>query len=48
MAENIFGPMLEGARDALRLFVALIQAPFSVLAAFVRRTDRERHCHLEH
>jgi hypothetical protein len=38
MAENIFDLLLEGARDALRLYVALFRAPISVLSAFVRRT----------
>jgi hypothetical protein len=39
MAENIFGPLAEGFRDGLRLFVAVVRAPFGVLSAFVRHAD---------
>ncbi len=39
MAESFFGPLAEGFRDGLRLFVALFLAPVGVFSAFVRHTD---------
>ncbi len=39
MQKNILGPIGEGFRDALRLFLALAIAPFSALSAFVRHGD---------
>jgi len=36
MEKNILGPIGEGFRDALRLFLALAIAPFTALSAFVR------------
>jgi hypothetical protein len=39
MTESIFGPLAEGFRDGLRLFVALFLAPVGVLSAFVRHAD---------
>jgi hypothetical protein len=47
MKKNILGPMLEGFRDALRLYLALAIAPFTALSAFVchdntRKPPRDR------
>jgi hypothetical protein len=36
MEKNILGPICEGFRDALRLYLALAIAPFTALSAFVR------------
>jgi len=41
MEKNILGPICEGFRDALRLYLALAIAPFTALSAFVRH-DRTR------
>jgi hypothetical protein len=38
MTRDIFRDLAEGAVDALRLYAALITAPFSVAKAFAMRT----------
>lgn len=39
MIGKILGPLGEGFRDALRLFVAIAVAPFHALFAFVHHAD---------
>lgn len=39
MTREILEPLAEGFRDGLRLFVAILRAPFSVLSAFIRHDD---------
>ena len=42
MKKNILGPMLEGFRDALRLYLALAIAPFNALSVFVRHDNTHK------
>ena len=42
MKENILGPIREGFRDALRLYLALAIAPFNALSAFVRHDNTHK------
>jgi hypothetical protein len=45
MVNGIFEPFAEGFRDALRLFGAIVAAPFAVLSAFVRHADMRKPSH---
>jgi hypothetical protein len=42
MKGKILGPFAEGFRDALRLFAAILLAPFYVLSAFIHHADPRR------
>jgi hypothetical protein len=42
MEKNILGPICEGFRDALRLYLALAIAPFTALSAFVRHDNTRK------
>jgi hypothetical protein len=42
MEKNILGPIGEGFRGALRLFLALAIAPFTALSAFVRHDNMRK------